>query len=325
MTAATRPVPSLGELLEGYPRNWGRWGADDEVGALNYLGAPEVLAAVRTVRSGKLFTLQVPMADPAGDPVWPGARGKPVRVNVIDKGHVLSGKHVAAPGGIEGCDDMIQCYLQCSTQYDALGHTWYGDQIYNGYDARTTIGGMTKASVLPIAEKGVVGRGVLLDVARLRGKDSLDRGETFTHRDLQAAAEAQGVEIRKRDILVVRTGWIGLYFRDRERFYGGSAGWLEPGLTLSRELVDWFHAMEIPNLVTDTMANEVTVDPASGAVLPLHIALMSYLGVTFTEIASLDALAADCAADRQYDFLYTAAPLKVVQASGSPANPIVIK
>ena len=71
-----------------------------------------------------------------------------------------------------------------STQYDALGHAWFGDQIYNGYDARTTIGGMTKASILPIAEKGIVGRAVLLDVAKLRGKQSLDRGETFTHEDL---------------------------------------------------------------------------------------------------------------------------------------------
>jgi kynurenine formamidase len=67
------------------------------------------------------------------------------------------------------------------------------------------------------------------------------------------------------------------------------------------------------------------VDPATGVVLPLHIALMSYLGITFTEIASLDALADDCAADGQYEFLYAAAPLKVVQASGSPVNPIVIK
>jgi len=325
MTAATTKTPSLGELLEGYPKNWGRWGADDEVGALNFLGAANVLEAVKLIRTGKVFTLQVPMAEPTGDPIWPGARSKPMRVNVIDKGHFLSGKMAAAPGGIEGCDDIIQCYLQGSTQYDALGHAWYGDQIYNGYDARTTIGGMTKASIMPIAEKGIVGRAVLLDIARLRGKQSLERGETFTHEDLLAAAQAQGVAIRKRDILVVHTGWIGLFFRDPKAFYGNDRGWMEPGLTLSRELVDWFHEMEIPNLVTDTMANEVTVDPVTGVVLPLHVALMSYLGVAFTEIAALDALADDCAADGQYEFFYAAAPLKVVQAAGSPVNPIVIK
>jgi kynurenine formamidase len=83
--------------------------------------------------------------------------------------------------------------------------------------------------------------------------------------------------------------------------------------------------MEIPNLVTDTIANEVTIDPDSGAALPLHVALMSNLGVTFTEIAHLDPLAEDCAKDGQWSFLYVAAPLKVVNGSGAPVNPVVIK
>jgi kynurenine formamidase len=321
----TAAPPSFGELFADYPLNWSRWGPDDEVGGLNFLTADSVVGATRLVRQGKVFTLQLPMADPAGDPAWPGARAKPQRVNVIDKGHYLSGKLPGSPGGIEGCDDLIVCYLQGSTQYDSLGHTWFGDELYNGYDARTTIGGMTKASILPIAERGIVGRGVLFDIARHRGKESLERGETFTHEDLIECAAAQGVEIRQHDIVVIHTGWLELYFRDQEAFYGGGQGWLEPGLTLSRELVDWFHEMEFPNLVTDTLANEVTVDPITGTALPLHIALMSRLGVLFTEMASLGPLAADCAADGVYEFLYTAAPLKVVHGAGAPVNPVAIK
>jgi kynurenine formamidase len=83
--------------------------------------------------------------------------------------------------------------------------------------------------------------------------------------------------------------------------------------------------MEFPNLVTDTMANEVTYDPASGAALLLHNALMRNLGVALTEIADLERLATDCAADHQYSFLYTAAPLNIARAAGSPVNPLVIK
>jgi kynurenine formamidase len=83
--------------------------------------------------------------------------------------------------------------------------------------------------------------------------------------------------------------------------------------------------MEIPNLVTDTIANEVTIHPEHGVALPLHVALMANLGVTFTEIATLDDLAADCAEDGQYRFLYAAAPLKVVGGTGAPVNPIVVK
>ncbi|WP_420991845.1 cyclase family protein [Cupriavidus sp. 30B13] len=146
---------------------------------------------------------------------------------------------------------------------------------------------------------------------------------TFTHEDLMAAAGMQGVRIEKHDILVIRTGWTGSFYqRGPAEFY---RDFVEPGLTYSPALVEWFHHMEIPNLVTDTIANEVTVDPESGVVLPLHNALMRNLGVTLTEIAQLDPLADDCAADGQWTFLYTAAPLKVVNGSGAPVNPVAIK
>jgi len=321
MTQGKKPT-TLSELLRDAPRNWGRWGPDDEVGALNFLTPEVILAAVGSVRQGKVFTLQVKMANPEGDPLWPG-RVPAQRMNVLDKGHWLAGKGPAFPGGIEYADDFLACYLQGSTQYDALGHTWYDDELWNGYDARTTIGGLAKASVLPLAERGIVGRGILLDVARWRGKECLERGETFTHQDLLACARQQGSEIRPRDVLVVRTGWIGSFYRrSREEFF---KDFLEPGLTYSPALVRWFQEMEIPNLVTDTMANEVTFDPETGIAIPLHAALMRNLGVTLTEIAWLDDLAADCAADRQYDFLYAAAPLKVVGGTGAPVNPLAIK
>ena len=109
---------------------------------------------------------------------------------------------------------------------------------------------------------------------------------------------------------------------DPESFYDG---FVEPGLTYSRELVEWFQAREVPNLVTDTIANEVTVDPNSGVALPLHCALMRNLGVALTEIAWLDDLADACAADNRWTFLYVAAPLKVVSGTGAPVNPVVIR
>jgi kynurenine formamidase len=317
-----RNVPHVRELLENSPKNWGKWGPDDEVGSLNYLTPAQILKGIATVKQGKSFTLQVRMGDPDGDPVWPGRQGAK-RMSVMDRGHYNCGKGPVFPGSYQYADDVMFMYLQGSTQYDALGHVWYDDQIWNGYDADTTIGGLAKASVCAIGERGVVGRGVLIDIARYRKKDVLDPGETFTHLDLLAAAEAQGVTIEKRDILIIRTGWIGSFYKkDRAEFY---ANFKEPGLTYSPELVQWFHDMEIPNLVTDTIANEVTTDPVSGVDLPLHNALMRNLGVALTEIAQLDPLADDCAADGQYTFLYTAAPLKVVGGTGAPVNPVVVK
>jgi hypothetical protein len=99
----------------------------------------------------------------------------------------------------------------------------------------------------------------------------------------------------------------------------------EPGLTFSPALVRWFQEMEIPCLVTDTLANETTYEPGSGIMLVLHAALMRNLGIVFTEMADLDGLAADCAGDRQYDGLYAASPARIVHGTGGGVNPVFIK
>lgn len=313
-------VPHLNDLLAGSPSNWGRWGDDDEVGALNFLTPEHVLAAVGSVRSGKVFTLMTTIGT-GNDPIWPG-RAQAQRYNTRDKGTYAAGKLESNPGGTEYADDYIAMFLQGATQFDGLGHVWYDDQLYNGYPADTTVDGMAKASVLPIAERGVVGRGVLLDIARFRGKDVLDKAEAIDLETLLECARSQGVELRKRDIVVIRTGFIGSFYnRESAEFY---SDFIEPGLTYSPDLVDWFHRQEIPCLATDTIGNERTVHE-SGAAFVLHAALMRNLGVAFCEILNLEELSADCAADGQYDFLYAAAPLKVAQATGSPVNPIAVK
>ena len=319
MTETT--APALGELLKDSPSNWGKWGPDDEVGGLNYLGPQEVVAAAGLISDGKVFTLQRLIGDPKGDPVWPG-RTPAERTQILDESTWDSDDAPAFPGGLHYADDKISAFLQGSTQYDALGHVWHDGKLWNGYEASTTVGGMDKASVEPIAQRGVVGRAVLLDMARFRGKPTLETAETFTHEDLIECAKAQGVELRKRDIILIRTNYLQLFFDQGDAFY---EGFNEPGLVYSPELVQWFQDMEIPNLVTDTIANEVTTDPNNGVALVLHNALMRNLGVTFTEITDLEELAADCAEDGRYEFFYAAAPIKVALGSGAPVNPIAIK
>ncbi|MCK0438720.1 cyclase family protein [Gordonia alkaliphila] len=315
-------VPELTELLADSPTNWGKWGPDDEVGSLNYLTAEQVLRGAALIQRGELFTLQRLIGDPKGDPVWPGRTPATKEMVWDESDWDEGGDGPQFPGGLHYADDKLEAFLQGSTQYDALGHVWYDGQIWNGYDARTTVGGLSKASVEPIAQRGVAGRAVLLDLARWRGVEALGAREAFNHEDLQACAAAQGVELRPRDILILRTNHLELFFQDEAAFY---ADFGEPGLVYSPELVQWFADMEIPNLVTDTIANEVTYDPESGAALVLHNALMRNLGVAFTEICDVEKLAADCAADGVYEFFYVAAPLKIHGASGSPVNPVVIK
>jgi kynurenine formamidase len=322
MTQVTQ-AQTLDDLLKDSPKNWGRWGDDDEIGCLNFQTPEEVLRGIREVKAGKVFTLGVPIGNPAGDPVWPGRAGA-TKLMTQDRSHYVSGKKQPLPGGLEYADDYITAFLQGSSQYDALGHTWYSDKIYNGYDAMTTTGGMDKAGVDKIAKHGVVGRGVLIDMARHRGKDALESGETFGLDDVQAAADAQGTTIDQHDNLLIRTGWLSVFYtKGADAFYGDS--FVEPGLTYSPDLVRWFHETEIVSLSTDTIANEVTFEPETNIVLPLHAALMCHLGVLFSEIIWLEDLAADCADDGQYSFLYCGAPLNIVGGTGAPVNPVVIK
>ena len=314
-------APDLTDLLADAPKNWGRWGDDDEVGSLNFLTNDEVLRGVRTIKTGELHTLQRLIGDPKGDPVWP-SRLPAEREMVIDESAWDGDDAPNFPGGLHYADDKLVAFLQGSTQYDALGHVWYGGQIWNGYDARTTVGGLDKASVEPIAQRGVAGRGVLIDMARYFGVEAIEARRTFDHNDLLAAAEQQGVSIEKHDILLIRTNHLQLFFEQGDKFY---EDFCEPGLQYSPELVKWFHEMEIPNLVTDTIANEVTTDPDTGVALTLHNALMRNLGIALTEICDLESLAAACAEDGRWDFFYVAAPLKIHRATGAPVNPVAVR
>jgi kynurenine formamidase len=196
--------------------------------------------------------------------------------------------------------------------------------MYNGYAADSTMGGMAHASVLPLAEHGVVGRGVLIDMARYFAKPRLDRAEAFSLADMLDAAQTQGVKIEKHDILVLRTGWLKVFYEEDSSALEEEP-FVEPGLAFSADVVEWFKDMEIPAYATDTIANEVTLQPGTGVHSALHASLMRNLGVTFHEILDLEALADDCSEDRQYDFLFVAAPLKVVAGTGGPTNPVAIK
>ena len=183
---------------------------------------------------------------------------------------------------------------------------------------------MGKCGVDKLAERGIVGRGVLIDMARHRGKQWLESGETFGAEDLEAAASSQGVTIEPHDNLLIRTGRLTLFYeRGAAAFYGEQ--FVEPGLQYSAGLGRWFREREIVSLSTDTIANEVTVDPNTGFALTLHAALMFRRGLLFSEICSFDRLADDCEADGRWTFLYVGAPIRIVGGTGAPVNPVAIK
>ncbi len=316
----TQTAGDLTALLKDAPTNWGRWGDNDEVGCLNLLDTGQVLRGAQAIRQGRVVTLQQLIGDAADELMHP-SRDPAQHTITQDRQSYRNGSAVPFPGGLQFADDTLSMHLQGTTHVDGLGHAWFDDTIYNGRSADTTVGGMQHAGALPLAERGIVGHGVLIDIAAHRGKETLEPGETFDHHDIVECAGAQGISLTPRDILVIRTGWPR---------YCTQAGpdvltdLNEPGLLYSPELVEWFRSMEIPVLVTDTIANEATRTPG-GSQFALHGALMRNLGVVFTELAALEELAMDCARDSQYTFLYAASPLKITAATGSPVNPLAIK
>lgn len=325
----------LREILDDeLPSNWGRWGDDDELGTLNYLTNDEVLRGVQAVEKGETFSLGTPIDYEDGDPVWPG-RHDADHYMTNDKGFIESGKTDNPEGSDVGvCDDVVHMFTHGTTHFDSLAHVWYDGSLYNGWDPNTTKGGLDRVGAENQGEHGIIGRAVLLDIARHRDVDRLSGNSRITLNELQACADEQGVELEKRDILLLRTGAIESYYEMgseayREEYTADHGEDLPeanvPGITYTKELVEWFDEMEIPAFCTDTLAIEQSISDETGTFNPLHGPFLRDLGLSVSEINNFGELAADCEADGKYDFLYVASPLKIHGGSAGPVNPVAIK
>lgn len=324
--------PHIRDILAEAPDNWGRWGDDDELGALNLLDSDRTLRAVRTVESGETYTLGVPLNATGGDPTWPTRTGVEHRM-VRDKSHIEAGEFDREPFAyMESSDDGIEMFTHGTTHHDALGHSWYDDRLYNGFDADSTVGGLSRCGAEHLADHGIVGRAVLLDVARYRGVDRLERGDAIAAAELDAVAAEQGVSLETGDVVLVRTGALSLFYEEGPRaFYEAysppdDADTLdEPGPTYTDETAAWFSDNDVAVYGTDTLTAEQTHSRETGTVIPLHPALLRDLGVVITELLWLDDVATACADDGRYEFMFVSGPLKLVGGTGAPANPIAIR
>ena len=166
-----------------------------------------------------------------------------------------------------------------------------------------------------------VGRGVLLDVARFCGVSSLEDGMAITMDDLNQTAEHQGVEIRRGDIIIVRTGHMErcLAKGDWDGYSGGDS----PGMAF--ETAEWVFEKEIAAVCTDTWGCEVRPNEIEDAFQPWHWVVIPKMGLTLGEIFYLKDIGEDCAEDGVYEFLFCAPPLPITGAVGSPINPVVLK
>lgn len=298
-------------------RNWGRWGDDDQRGTLNHVDPAVLCSAAAEVRSGKLFSLAIKLG--ADGPQQESRRFNP-KLYVTETASPLYRHKPSA----KYSDDVIHMPLQAATHWDALSHVHYDGELYNGCKACDTLSekGASRLGIQTLAQPGIIGRGVLIDVARLRGVDALPLDYAITIDDLNAACASQGVVVRKGDVALVRTGHMRRFTIDRDR---ATFNDLQPGL--DPRCAEWIHDHSLAAVAADNIAVEVISAEmrVSEMPLPLHMLCLRDMGCPLGEMFDMEALASDCAADGQYSFLLAAAALPVNRAFGSPINPLALK
>jgi hypothetical protein len=311
--------------------NWGRWGDDDVLGTLNFLDEGKRQEGAGLVRRGVSFSLSQSFDMNGPQKGW-RRRTNPVHT-MLDTGTDAALGNQGFPHGIGGADDVIAMPLQCSTQWDGLGHIFDHGKAWNGRPAEkvVTSDGDLVTGIEHMAPH-VAGRGVLLDVGRVVGtgagsranraesEGELPDGFAITEEHLTATAEAHGVRVGRGDIVLVRTGQLARVRRDG---WGDYAGGPAPGLSFTT--AGWLHRTEIAAIATDTWGFEVRPNEFEHAFQPLHQVVIPHIGLLVGEMWDLESLAEDCAADGVYEFWLTAAPLPITGAVGSPVNPIAVK
>ena len=288
--------------------NWGRWGEDDELGTLNELGTDEIVNAAALVRTGERVSLSLAMdTEKRIDNPNPAV-------------HKMMQLHDTDPGsGLRFATDYVGAdyHHDAHTHIDALCHVAFEGTLYNGRPAGSYTRDGAAANTIEVVEQGLVGRGVLLDVPRLRGVPWVEPGDHIFAEDLEGAERAQGVTFGKGDILLVRTGHnrrlsdLGPWDTAEEK-----AG-LHP--TTTRLLGD----RRIAALGSDGNS-DTAPSTTEGVGFPIHALALNAMGLHLLDYLQFEELAAACERNGRWEFLFVGAPLRIVGGTGSPLNPIAI-
>jgi len=290
--------------------NWGRWGADDQRGALNLITPEVVLTALRAPKRGKVYSLGIPIGRHA-TPDLGGIRPYPERLTMTTPSDSGTYEQYGAAPGVGANEDLVFVPSHAGTHMDALCHVYANGTVWNGVPA-TTFGAATGAVRCGIEHTAAfAGRFVLLDVAGHMGVDLIEPGRVLTSADLEATRAAQGTEVHSGDILLFRTGNV------EQRLAGNRYTGSEAGLGL--DAVTFVRDHDVAVVGADNCAIE-SIPFDNNVFLGVHIELLVKLGVTLVEHLNLG----DLAADRCYEGLYAQGGLPVTGATGSPVNPIAI-
>lgn len=307
----------------GDKKNWGRFGTDDERGMLNLLTPEAVLAGTRVPKTGKVYSLALPIQR-HGVPYF-DYRGAPARLPLTHQSDRGQFELYGAPEHLGANEDVLILASHNETHIDALSHVFNERTMYNGFpvEAVSAAAGSTKLGIEKI--RWIAGRAVLLDFVKFfagsggESADWVEGARGIDSNDLAACAKAQGVEMRKGDILLVRTGWIDKFLSwnvmGPADFSGREFG--QPGLSV--DAMNFIDEHDIVAIGCDNSAIEVLGREGDGF-LQVHVELLVNRGIHLVEHLMLKEMADDSC----YESFFVVTPLPVVGAAGSPVNPIAI-
>jgi kynurenine formamidase len=286
--------------------NWypSQWGADDQRGAANRITPAKVLEAKNLITRGQ--TYQMGRVYESVMPMF-GTRHFSLRI-----------PKMFGPNGTNEMyyhDEIVSAELgQVGTQFDGLGHVAIGDVFYNGNRERdfAKAEGLTKLGIENVG--ALVTRGVLIDVAALKGQAMLAGGYEITRADIEGALKRQNTAIRSGDAVFLHTGWGSLWLKDNAAFTANAPG---IGVGAAAYLVE----REVVLVGSDTWAVEVVPNPVASLAFPVHQLFLPRNGIYIFENLATE----DLARDGAYEFAFFYAPLRLKGAAGSPGNPLAIR
>ena len=297
------------ERLFGELSSWGRWGADDERGALHHLTPERVAAAAALVREGVTVTLSLPLN------TEPGIHNPEPALHYMT---ASSGADIGS-GSLHFIKDFVgvDYHNDGHSHIDALCHVAYRGLLYNGRPEDSVAAGGAPADAIGVLRNGLVGRGVLLDIPRLRGERWLEPGEHVFRDDLERAERDQGVTVREGDILLVNVG--------HARRLAELGPWDTAGLKagLHPTALSFVADRRVAALGSDGNS-DTAPSSTDGIDFPIHVLAINAMGVHLLDYLQFADLRNACETRGQWEFMFAAAPLRIVHGTGSPINPVAI-
>ncbi|HEY1591142.1 MAG TPA: cyclase family protein [Solirubrobacteraceae bacterium] len=289
--------------------NWGRWGSDDQRGAFNLLTPERVIAASALVREGHTVTLSLPL------------NTRPSAANPVPADHRMTLLGDAAPGAapLQFLKDYVGAdyHNDGHSHIDALSHVAYRGALYNDRPEGSVTAGGAAWGAIEVLRDGLVGRGVLLDIPRARGVEWIEPGEDVFAGDLEAAERAQGVAVRDGDILLVRTG--------HARRLAELGPWNTPEAKAGLHPTAMRFVADRGVAVLGSDGNSDTAPSSTeGVGFPIHVLAITAMGVHLLDYLQFEDLRFACERAKRWEFLFTAAPLRVPGGTGSPINPVAV-